>query len=614
MTEIPQNLAALLRTRSRLSRSDTAIIHRTDGGWKSVSYGQLESRAMDVARGLHSMGVEPGSHVIVMARTSEQWVLLAWAVAFLGAVLVPLHHTISEAEFTDVVEKVRPRFLFLGDPGLLAKMRPVLSSVSCAVGVLETRCVVEDAPTGGKPFLRIEDVVSNRDEAVLLAQVESLGAGQGKKEVDQMGLSRPSDAPALVVFTAGTLTERKGVVLTHSNLLYQARTLSFLLPVSGQDVQLVFLPFSHILGIISFLTCVAAGSAMALGGGMRRLLEDLKDVRPTYMVGVPRVYEKIVEKLQSGSSDFSAFWWEIYRRGLKAGRELSTLRGRGQLAGLASRLQLDLARWTVFQHCREIFGGRMRFLISGGASLPAEVGHAINAFGIPLLEGFSVTEASGATHINRPGSVRIGTVGAPLPLVQTRISSDGEVLIRGPGLMAGYLNDQEATRCAIDPDGWLHTGDLGELEPDGYLRITGSKKNIIVTSTGKNVLPAKIESMLTSIPLVSHAFVQGDGRPFLVALLTVSPARLEEWAERRGILTEGTNKLRTDVRLYKEIETEVEKLNTRLAPHERIRKFAILDSDFSTETGELTHDFKVRRGIVTKKYKEITEMLYKEHF
>jgi len=615
MSEAPRNLAGFLLERSRLSSQDAAILHRVDGGWKTISYGQLESRAMDVARGLFSMGVEAGTPVMVMARTTEQWLLVAWASAILGAVLVPVHYTLSEADFKDMAGRVRPGFLFLGDPGLLVRMRNSVKSISCPIGIMETRCVLGDAPSGARPYLRMEDVVSNREEAVSLAQIESLGADvRQKSRVEELGLSRPGDAPALVIFTAGTLGEQKGAVLTHDNVLYQARTLSFLLPVGRDDVQLVFLPFSHILGIIAFLTSVAAGAPMALGGGMRSLLEDLRDVRPTFMVGVPRVYEKIVEKLKAGTSDYSIVWWEVYRRGIKAGQDVIEGRPRGRLFDMAAKLQLDLARRTVFQRCREIFGGRMRFLISGGAPLPVEVAHTVNAFGIPLLDGFGLTEASGATHLNRPEGPRVGTVGAPLPMVQTRIAEDGEVLLRGPGIMAGYLNDRDATMAAVDQDGWLHTGDLGALDPDGYLKITGRKKNIIVTSSGKNILPSKIESLLATIPLVSHAFVQGDGKPFLVALVTVSPSRLEEWAARKSIPAEATEKLRSDIRLYKDIEGEVERVNQQLAPYERIRKFAILDADFSTETGELTHDFKVRRRIVADKYRDVMQTLYKERF
>ncbi|MBM4354794.1 MAG: AMP-binding protein [Deltaproteobacteria bacterium] len=614
MTEAARNLALFYLARAQSSIRDTAVLYRREGGWNSLTWGEWSRKSMLVAHALRKMGVGPGDSVMVAAPTSHQFLWVAWGVAYAGAVLVPTHPGLPEQEFREILASVRPAFLFLGNPALLQRLRPVLRKYEGRIGVIATECIVGEADAGNRPFLRLEDVVCDRDEAISLPRLLSLGEELGG---DRLGLPEgveeiPGDAPAMMIHTAGTLGEQKGVVLSHAALLYQARTLAFVLPVGTQDVQLLFLPLSHILGVIAFLTSVASGSAMAMGGGMRSLLEDLRDVRPTFMVGVPRVYEKVVEKMRAVVSDFSAVSWELYRRGLAAARSMVEAGEAGRKPEMAARVQLELARRTVFQRCREMFGGRVRFLVSGGAALSQDVAHAMHAFGIPLLDGFGLTETSGATHLNRVDHCRIGTVGQPLPLVQTRIGSDGEVLVRGPGLMLGYLDDREATRCAVDEAGWLHTGDLGAIDADGSLRITGRKKNIIVTAGGRNVVPAKIEHALHEIPEVSHAIVVGDGRPYLTALLTVSARRLGEWASSQNILFDNLERLRSDVRFYRDVEEKLEKVNARLAPHERVRRFAILDSDFSVESGELTHDFKVRRRVVLERYRELLELLYSE--
>ena len=613
MIEPPQNLAKFYVQRARLSGPDRAILYRGESGWESMSYSEWIDRARAVAQGLHAMGLEPGTPVMMLGRPTLEFMIVSWAVALVGGVLVPIHPTSPARDVEEAIALVKPGFLFLADPSLFARLRDSVSPLAGRTALLCGECIVSDARSGSRPYLRLEDVVTSREELVSLEQLEAHGQ-VSPVDIERLTDGQDGDAPAMIIFTAGTVGDQKGVVLSHSNLLFQARTLSFLLPLSQEDAQLLFLPLSHILGVISYLSSVASGTPLALGGGMRSLLEDLRDVGPTFMVGVPRVYEKIVEKLDSFTAEFSTIWWEVFRRGIEAGRKVQEAVSEGRKPDLASRAQLQLARRTVFQRCREMFGGRMRFLVSGGAPLPEDVAHTIMAFGIPVLDGFGLTETSGATHLNRLDSVGIGTVGPALPMVQTRISPDGEILVKGPGLMQGYLDDPEATRSVVDDQGWLHTGDLGELDGKGRLCITGRRKNIIVTATGKNILPTKIEAELHTIPLVSHCLVAGDGRPFLCAVFTVGASNLAEWAAQRSILYDNVEKLRTDVRLYREIETQLEKVNGRLAPHERVRKFAILDSDFSQAAGELTHDFKLRRRVVFERYGHVIEMLYKERF
>jgi long-chain acyl-CoA synthetase len=615
MPERHDNLASLFVERARESGPERGILYRTDQGWDAITYNEWAARAAAIARGLYGLGVRPGDRVLLVARTSVESLLVSWGITFVGAVLVPASHSLSSDDFRDLLALVKPKALFLGDPGLLSRLRSELAGYKGALGVLQTQCVLSEAGAGARPFLRLEEVVESREEVVSLEQLESHGGPSSRAvDLEKLMMSRRPEDPAVIIQTAGTIGEQKGVVLSNANLLFQARTLSFLLPVGPTDVQLLFLPLSHVLGFIAVVTSIAAATPLALGGGMRTLLEDLRDVRPTFMVGVPRVYEKIVEKLKAGMADFSAVWWEVYRRGLAAGRKVMDAQAEGRRPDPLSWFQLEAARRTVFQRCRELFGGRMRFLVSGGAPLAPDVAYTILSYGIALLNGFGLTESSGASHLQRFDHVRVGTVGPGLPMVQTRIAEDGEVLLKSPGLMLGYLDDADATARAIDGDGWLRTGDLGEIDPDGCLRITGRRKNVIVTGTGKNVVPARVESALLTIPLVANCLVVGDDRPYLGALVTVSAGRVAEWADSQGILFDNIDRLRNDMRLYKEIESQLEEVNKRLSPHERVRRFAILDREFSVDSGELTHDFKLRRRVVFERYRDVIEMLYRERY
>jgi long-chain acyl-CoA synthetase len=445
-----------------------------------------------------------------------------------------------------------------------------------------------------------------------VTQLARWGAFQRGRGAESLpGLDCTESDPAIIVHTPGTSGEPKGVVLSHGALLYSIRTLSHVLPVGPEDVQLLFLPLSHVLGLVSLLASHASGTPAALGNGVRSLLEDLRDIRPTYMVGVPRVYEKIVEKIDSIASEFGFLAKEGYRRGLAAGRQATRLREDGKRPDLETRLVLDVARRSVFQRFRDLFGGRMRFVISGGAPLSQEVGLTLEALGIPVLEGFGLTETSGATHINRLEHRRIGSVGAPLPLVDTRVAQDGEILVKSPGLMTEYFGDPDGTRAVFD-DGWFHTGDIGVVEAGGILRITGRKKNLIVTATGENVVPARMEEALEQIPVVSRAVVVGDLHSYLVALLTLNERAVDRWATDRGLEEAPVPDLRTHPDLYQMIEKEIQRINPGFAPHERVRRFAILDRDFSQEQGELTEDLKVRRSVVLERFGDLIAMLYED--
>ncbi len=388
MPQSHENLAAFFRQRARENGPTPGILYRTEAGWESLSYAAWAARATTIARGMSRLGVEPGDHVMVVGRTTPEFLLVSWGVALAGAVLVPVSGSVAASDFSEMVAGTSPSMLFLGDPGLLVRFRDFAKLPPQRTVVMEAQCVQSDPGSGKPPFLRLEDVVTSRDEVVSLEQLESHGGPGGNAvELDLRMASRKPEDAAVIIHTAGTIGEQKSVVLTNAGLLYQAHTLSSVLPIGPEDVQLLFLPLSHVLGYIAALTSIASGTPLALGEGMRTLLEDLRDVKPTFMVGVPRVYEKIIDKLVAGMGDFSAVWWELYRRGLAAGRKVLDAQAEGRRPNPIAWAQLEVARRSVFGRGREIFGGRMRFLISGGAPLSDRVAYTIMSFGIPLLNG-----------------------------------------------------------------------------------------------------------------------------------------------------------------------------------------------------------------------------------
>lgn len=608
------HLAAFLHRRALKSPDAVALRFRRGNEWESLSFDGWRLASLSLARSLREMGVRPGDRVLVICATRHEWAILAWATAWCRAVLVTVHPQAPLEEIRNVVETTQPRVAFLENPSVVQRAWPTLESQRGRICTFESDCVLADPPAGGAPYLRLQDLHLARDAVRLFQSLIQQGHSATEEEgsfLDEISDCSGSETAA-VFFTPGTL-KPKGVMLSHSALVYQANTLSYVLPISAADTLLLFLPFSHAMGVVSLLAAVAAGASVALGGGVRTLLEDLQSVKPTALVAVPRVYEKMADRLETMVEELPLVWREVVRWGIKAGREQQRSSQGGEQVEFLSKVQLDLAKRTIFPQFRDLFGGRMRFMISSAAPLRPEVALTLGALGLPVLEAYGLTEAGGATHINRLDAQRAGTVGQPLPMVETRIQPDGEIALRSPSLMQGYVHDQQATDETL-VEGWLHTGDLGTMSPDGYLSITGRKKNVILSASGKGISPLKVESLLAEIPLVANAVVEGEGRAHLVALLTLKPSVAAHWASEHGVSGTSLKELARSQELYRELERSVNRVNERLAPHERVRAFAVLDREFSVESGELTNDFKVRRPVVLQQHRDVIEMLYRERF
>ncbi|MDH4159923.1 MAG: AMP-dependent synthetase/ligase [Actinomycetota bacterium] len=579
------HLASLVDRRTGPDADAVLFRRHVAGSWRDVTAQAWRREVEGVARGFVAAGVQPGDRVAVMSRTRYEWTVVDFALWTAGAVCVPVYET-SSAEQVEWI---------LAD--------------SQAVGVVvehgEHAAVVASV-RGGAPSLRDIWVIDHED----LASLTEAGAAAPPDELDNRRASLSPDSLATLIYTSGTTGRPKGVELTHGNLLFDARAaidaLDALFEVPDAST-LLFLPLAHVFARAIQVACVDFGITVAHSPDVTRLAHDLQDVRPTFVLAVPRVFEKIY----NGAANKAAVEGRsrIFAAAADTAIAFSRARDSGRISPVLRGRHAVLDR-LVYRKLRQAMGGNVEWAVSGGAALGARLGHFFRGAGITVLEGYGLTETSAASTVNTPTGQRIGTVGRPLPGTEIGIAADGEVLLRGPHLMRGYWNQPAATAEAIDADGWLHTGDLGALDADGYLTITGRKKELLVTAGGKNVAPAALEDRLRAHPMVSQALVVGDGRPFVAALITLDDAAVAQWCEDTGRPAVATRELLVDPDLLALVQEAVDDANRSVSQAEAVRRFRLLADDFTEEGGELTPTMKVRRHVVESRYAADVESLY----
>ena len=541
------------------------IHHHREGGWRPVSWREMRDRALAIAGRLVEEGIRPGDRVIVMAPNRVEWLNADTAIQAAGAITVPVYPSSTKDTARAIVENSEAVLAFAGDDQLAAKLK--------GPGGLQ-RVVLMDSELAGW--------MSTPPGSETLAEVE--------RRILAVG---PDDL-ATIVYTSGTTGEPKGVMLTQRAIADIIDSCLEVFPIGEDDVSLSFLPFSHIFERVNgaYLGVVAGGTGY-LARSFDTLVEDIAVARPTLMTGVPRVFEKMHQAVMAEVEKQPAWKQSLFRWALRTGR------AGGPLRPLADRLVLKPIR-------TRLTGGRLRFFVSGGAPLAPHIEEFFWALGIKILQGWGMTEtASGATS-NTLEAHRVGTVGRPLPRVEVRIAGDGELLVKSPGNMTGYYRNQKATDELLDSDGWLHTGDVGELDSDGFLRITDRKKDLIKTAGGKFVAPQPLEARLADDPLIERSVVLGDERPYVVAL--VVPA-WDAVRSRLGLAGE-PDQLVKDERLREAIQKRIEQVNSGLGSWETIKQFTLLPHDFSEERGELTPSLKVKRRVVQESYKDAIEEMY----
>lgn len=583
------SLVEAVHRHAGLRGGKAALGKKVDGGWSVISYAELYGRVRDFAGGLKELGVRQGSRVALMSRNRPKWPIADLAIQSLGAATVPVYPTLAPEQVTHILGDSEAHIFIVEDEESLGRVRTGLDDARdlCV-------SVMEDGFGGEENVRRFRDV-------------ERAGAENPVGDWEKGWRSLGRDDAATVIYTSGTTGLPKGAVLTHGNILSNLEGILEALPVYEDDVFLSFLPLSHVFE----RTCgqfyaLSVGATIYYAESIEKVPENLREVRPTVVPSVPRLYEKMYDRVRTRISEAPRRRRKLFDAAINAGKRKYAVEREGGTVGRALGLQLKLYDRLVFSKLREAVGGRVRFFVSGGAKLNAEVGEFFYAAGVKIMEGYGLTETSPVISCNRLERPRFGTVGLPLSNLEVRISEKQEIQVRGPSVMRGYLNNERANAEVFTEDGFFRTGDIGDFDEAGYLRITDRAKNLIVLSTGKNVAPQPIETALVATPHISQSIVLGDGRKYVSALIVP-----DYEAVRRSLDSDAPNaQLCEDGRVRALVEKDVEEATRGFAGYERPKSFAVLPRELSQEEGELTPTLKVKLRVVREHYAEVIEKLY----
>ena len=565
---------------------------------------ELFDRVRDLGLGLEAVGVHTGDRVAILSDSRPEWTITDLAVLSIGAVTVPVYPTLPADQVGYILAHSGARAVVVADAAQAAKVREQRHRLPD----VETLVVMDPreswAAGGGLGERALADVI---EEGHRRLQSED-GLARLYKERAQ---AVEAEALATIIYTSGTTGNPKGVMLSHHNLLANISDVDRAIDITDEDTALSFLPISHAFERTAVYLYLYKGATVIFAEGLDTVGRDLQRVRPTVMTGVPRVYEKLRARIVSAIADAPRYRQVLFAWAVGVGHKVATAQLAGRSSGMLTCLQQSMADRLVLSKIRSRTGGRLRFVVSGSAPLGLEVAEFLYAVGLPVLEGYGLTETAPVLTTNPLGAARLGTVGTAVSSVELRIADDGEILARGPNVMMGYYEDAEATREAMQ-DGWFHTGDIGRIDSDGYLSITDRKKQIIVTAGGKNVAPQPIEALLKRDPIVAEAMLVGDRRPFITALLTPDFSALDQRLARDGLSPGNWDELvgREDVRAI--FQPVVDEANVELATFQQVKRFALVPAEFSIATGELTPTLKVKRRVVEARWTDTIDRLYKE--
>ena len=584
---------AEMALRSAAAYDGAALRFARGDEWIEMSYAQLGTAVREIARGLVALGIRPGDRISILSGTRAEWTLADLGALCAGAVVAPIYHTNSPEECRYVLAHADSRLVFCEDPEQAAKVAEV-----------RDRCPSLEA------VVTFEGSV---DGAFSLDELRRRGGDVDPSVPDEIAQRVQPDDIATIVYTSGTTGPPKGCVTTHANCMATARMYEEQLRFGATGEPIVvfmFLPLAHSLARVTQMVVLDVGGTIAYWrGDAKVVLDDLAATRPTHVPSVPRVFEKVHTKALSGVEEAGRLKRTIFGWALDTGRRVRELEREGRTPGIGLRSRHALADRLVLSKVRGLFGPNIKLALTGAAPIARDVLEFFDACGVLVLEGYGMTETTAAATLNTEERFRFGTVGRALPGSEMSIAPDGEVLMRGPHVFRGYYKNDDATRETFTEDGWLLSGDLGSIDQDGFLHITGRKKELIITSSGKNVSAANLETALREIRWVSQAVVYGDNRPYLVALLTLDPDEAPALAERVGVNAD-LAAMAKDERVQAELAREVDEVNAGFARIEQIKRFAILGRDLTQEDGELTPTMKVKRAVVYREFADIFAALY----
>jgi long-chain acyl-CoA synthetase len=592
------SVAHMFLNRVAATPNAEAFRYPLDHTWESVTWQQVGERVYHIAGGLISLGIAPEDRVALASSTRYEWVLVDFAIMCAGAATTTVYPTTNAGDVSYIIANSGSRLVVAEDQTQVDKL-------------LEHRA---DLPEVGKVV--IIDGNGDGDWVITLAELEQLGkqllADSPNAIRERVASVGPAQLASLI-YTSGTTGRPKGVRLTHGAWTYTAAAIDSLGILGPDDVNFLWLPLAHAFGKVMLALPLQIGFPTAIDGRPERIVDNLATLRPTIMGAAPRIFEKAHARIEGMVAEQGRLNKKIFDWAIGVGTKMSQTRQAGKKPSLASSLAYKVADRMVFSTIRERFGGRLRFFVSAAAALDHDVAQWFDAVGIIVLEGYGLTETAAASFINRPSAYRFGTVGLPFPATEAKIADDGEILLKGPGLMTSYHDLPDATAEALDADGWFHTGDIGEIDDDGFLRITDRKKDMFKTSQGKYVAPSAIDAKFKGLcPYASELLVYGEGKPYCVALVSLDSEAITDWATKQGLAGKSFAEIARDEQTQELIAGYIDALNVELNRWEQIKRFTILDRELSVESGDLTPSLKLRRKVVIEEFADRLTALYEQ--
>ena len=568
-----------------------ALAHKPKGGtYQDISYTELGESVDAFSRGLNALGVEKDDRVAILSENRPEWAITDFGSLKTGALTVPMFSTLTAAQVGYILNDSGAKVICVSTEKQLEKCLSIRDEIPTLEQIIIFDSIEGETPEGVTEF-----------EAVC----ESTG-----EDTDN---TTSEDDIATIIYTSGTTGNPKGVMLTHANFISNVQVCKSLIDVSETDVLLSFLPLSHVFERLGgHYVPLFSGAKIAYAESTFTVAQNMQEVAPTVMLSVPRLYETMHDRILRAVEEGSSLKQKIFHWGVSVGSSVSSAIQQGKKPSAILRLQQNIADKLVFAKLKAATGGRLRFFVSGGAALPQAIAEFFHAAGILILEGYGLTETSPVISINHPGKWKFGTVGVHVPGIEVQIAEDGEILTRGPHVMKGYFNNAAATAEVIDQDGWFHTGDIGIIDEDGFIKITDRKKNIIVLSNGKNVAPQPIESELVQSPFISQVMVVGSERKNLAALIVPNFDALKAWASENGLETAELPAMLQTREVQQHIQSEIRNHLTDFADFEQVRRFVLLEKEFSQEADEMTPTLKLKRNVIIERYSDKIEQMYPE--
>ena len=593
----PRVIGDLFTRSAETLRVEKALNFKRDGQWKSISSVKLAERAGHIALGLHSLGLRKGDRVAIMSANSPEWTLTDVGCQFGGIVNVPIYTTLAPNSVSYIINDAEARILFIEGREMYERIAEVIG----------------DCGTIEKIVFFDESGIDIAGGAIALSDVEAKGRDLENSEPELLAGLRSAVEPtdvATLIYTSGTTGEPKGVMLSHNNIISNVIDCGEHYDFSTKDISLSVLPFSHVFERSAMYLYFYNGMSVYYAESVEKVPDNLAEVRPTIFIGVPRIFEKVYAKAKLQASQNGGIKEKIFDWAMEIAERSARVRDEGGSLSPMLKIKYSIADKLVYSKLRAFFGGRLRFCLTGGAAISDEIFLIFTGAGISIMQGYGLTETSPVITSNNPANVKLGTVGKPIHNMQVRIAADGEVEATGPGVMLGYYKKDQATQDTFTDDGWFRTGDIGEIDGEGYLKITDRKKELFKTSGGKYIAPSPIEQMIRSSRFVNQAVLIGNERKFASALIVPNFDMLDSYVKHKGMSKMTPEEYCRDERIIDLFERQVDNATKGLARFETVKKIALLENEFTVDGGELTPTMKLKRRVIDDKYRDVIDELY----